>query len=87
MTSPNAIKIEWLDEARADVRRLDRSTAMHIFESVLRCARMGGGDVIPLHGDMAGYFRLRIGDYRVLFALEGGTMRIFGVRHRSEAYR
>jgi mRNA-degrading endonuclease RelE of RelBE toxin-antitoxin system len=27
------------------------------------------------------------GDYRVLFALEDNTMRIFGVRHRSEAYR
>jgi mRNA-degrading endonuclease RelE of RelBE toxin-antitoxin system len=36
---------------------------------------------------MAGSFRLRTGDYRVLFSLHGGAMRIFGVRHRSEAYR
>jgi mRNA-degrading endonuclease RelE of RelBE toxin-antitoxin system len=35
---------------------------------------------------MAGAFRLRLGDYRVLFTLED-AMRIFGVRHRSEAYR
>jgi mRNA-degrading endonuclease RelE of RelBE toxin-antitoxin system len=46
----------------------------------------GGGRVMPLHGDMAGAFRLRLGDYRVLFTLEADTMRIFGVRHRSEAY-
>jgi mRNA-degrading endonuclease RelE of RelBE toxin-antitoxin system len=36
---------------------------------------------------MAGYYRLRLGDYRVMFELHDDTMRIFGVRHRSEAYR
>jgi mRNA interferase RelE/StbE len=80
-------RIEWLDEAKADVRRMDRPTAMRIFDGILHYARTGGGDVAPLHGDMAGSFRLRLGDYRVLFALEDNVMRIFGVRHRSEAYR
>ena len=32
-------------------------------------------------------FRLRLGDYRVLFTLEDNAMHIFGVRHRSQAYR
>jgi mRNA-degrading endonuclease RelE of RelBE toxin-antitoxin system len=36
---------------------------------------------------MAGGFRLRLGDYCVLFTLEEDAMRIFGVRHRSEAYK
>jgi len=80
-------QIEWLDEARADVRALDRPTAMRIFDGILYFARTGSGDVNTLHGDMAGSFRLRLGDYRVLFTLEDGAMRIFGVRHRSEAYR
>jgi mRNA-degrading endonuclease RelE of RelBE toxin-antitoxin system len=40
----------------------------------------------PLHGEMAGAFRLRLGDYRVLFTLEEDALRIFGVRHRSAAY-
>ena len=31
--------------------------------------------------------RRRLGDYRVLFNFIGGSMGIFGVRHRSEAYR
>jgi len=87
MTPPGEVRIEWSDEARADVRRIGRTAAMHIFDGVLRCAGSGGGDVVPLHGDMAGYFRLRVGDYRVLFALEQGTMRIFRVHHRREAYR
>ena len=80
-------RIEWLEEAQADVRRLDRATAMRIFDGILHYARTGGGNVAPLHGDMAGSFRLRLGDYRVLFSLHDNTMRIYGVRHRSEAYR
>ncbi len=80
-------RIEWLDEAKADVRRLDRPSAMRIFEGILHHATTGRGDVAPLHGDMAGTFRLRIGDYRILFSPYEDTMRIFGVRHRSEAYR
>jgi len=36
---------------------------------------------------LADSYRLRIGDYRVLFTLEQGAIRVLGVRHRSEAYR
>jgi mRNA-degrading endonuclease RelE of RelBE toxin-antitoxin system len=80
-------RIEWLAEAGADVRRLDRPTAMRIFDGVLHYARTGGGDIEPLHGELVGGFRLRVGDYRVLFTLVDNAMRIFGVRHRREAYR
>ncbi len=80
-------QIEWLEEARTDVRGIDQATAMRIFEGILHFANSGAGDVRPLHGDLAGAFRLRVGDYRVLFTLHDRVMRIFGVRHRSEAYR
>ncbi|MGD1096074.1 MAG: type II toxin-antitoxin system RelE/ParE family toxin [Bryobacteraceae bacterium] len=80
-------RIEWLDEAKADVRRLNRATVMRIFDGILHHAYTGGGDIAPLHGDMAGSFRLRLGDYRVLFSFHEDTMRIFRVGHRSEAYR
>jgi mRNA interferase RelE/StbE len=82
-----AYRIDWLDEAKADVRALDQATAMRIFDGILHFARTGSGKVIPLHGDMAGAFRLRLGDYRVMFTLQDDTMHIFGVRHRSNAYR
>lgn len=79
--------IEWLDEAKADVRAVDRQTAMRIFEGLFRFARTGTGDVTALQGDLNGALRLRVGDYRVLFVLAENTIRVFGVRHRSEAYR
>ena len=80
-------RIVWTTQAKADVRGMDRPTAMRLFEGILHFARTGSGDVSALRGDMAGAFRLRLGDYRVLFTLDGNTVRIFGARHRSEAYR
>jgi mRNA-degrading endonuclease RelE of RelBE toxin-antitoxin system len=74
--------IEWLEEARADIRRLDRTTAMRIFDGILSHAQTGAGNVEPLHGPLAGAFRLRVGGYRVLFSMEENRMRIFGVRSR-----
>ena len=84
---PLAYRIEWSEEARADVRLLDRRAAMRLFEGILHFARTGGGAIAPLHGDLAESFRLRVGDYRVLFHLADNVMQIFGVRHRSKAYR
>ena len=80
-------RIDWLEEAKSDIRRLDRATAMRVFDGILHYARTGGGNVEPLHGDMTGSFRLRLGDYRVLFSLQDDALRIFGVRHRRQAYR
>jgi len=57
------------------------------FDGILHYARTGAGGIEPLYGEMAGAIHLRVGDYRVLFSLHPEVMRIFGVRHRSQAYR
>jgi mRNA-degrading endonuclease RelE of RelBE toxin-antitoxin system len=82
-----ALNIEWSDEARTDIRRLDKPTARHIFDAVLRFARTGQGDIRQLQGEYAGMLRLRAGDYRLFVSETGGTLRIHSVRHRKEAYR
>jgi mRNA interferase RelE/StbE len=80
-------RIDWDEKAQADIRAIDRSVAMRLFEGVFRFAQTGTGDVKILHGGEAGASRLRIGDYRVIFTLEEGVMRIAAVRHRSQVYR
>lgn len=80
-------KIDWSEEARADVRRIDRKAAMRIFTTIQRFAETGEGDVKELKGE-PGELRLRVGDYRVRFTNDAdGTIRIHAVRHRREAYR
>ena len=44
------------------------------------------GDVKRLTGFTSEY-RLRVGDYRVLFEIEGRSVVVYRVRHRREAYR
>jgi mRNA interferase RelE/StbE len=80
-------KIIWSESARADVRRLDRETAMRIFAALLRFAETGEGDVKKLQGS-SDELRLRVGDYRVRFTeAPENTIRIHAVLHRREAYR
>jgi mRNA interferase RelE/StbE len=87
MKKPNAPRIDWSEDARADVRRIDRITAMRIFTAIQRFAETGEGDVKQLKGE-PGELRLRVGDYRVRFTNEADhTIRIHAVLHRKEAYR
>ena len=37
--------------------------------------------------NMTPAYRLRVGDYRVLFELEGDRITVYRVRHRGDAYR
>ena len=80
-------RILWSEHARADVRRLDRDTAMRIFGALHRFAETGEGDIKRLKGE-SNDLRLRVGDYRVRFTDEpDGVLYIHAVLHRSEAYR
>ena len=80
-------KIVFTVPARADLRRIDRDTAMRILTTLHRFAETGEGDIKKLQGDPS-ELRLRVGDYRVRFTEESAdTLHIHSVRHRSEAYR
>jgi mRNA-degrading endonuclease RelE of RelBE toxin-antitoxin system len=82
-----ALSIEWTDEARTDIRALDRTTAMHLFDGLYRFSVTGVGDVKALQGKHAGKLRLRLGDYRVFFSSDGKFLRILAVKNRADAYR
>jgi mRNA interferase RelE/StbE len=40
----------------------------------------------PLRGDLAGWYRLRTGDYRLRFRLEGETVIVDQIGHRRDFY-
>jgi mRNA interferase RelE/StbE len=45
-------------------------------------------NIKALKGNLAGYYRYRIGDYRVIYSVEDEVIRVFviAIAHRSEAY-
>lgn len=77
--------IVWTDAARADVRRLDKPTAMRVLSALHRFAESGEGDVKALQG--RDELRLRIADYRLFFVKTADGLEIRRVLHRREAYR
>jgi mRNA interferase RelE/StbE len=40
----------------------------------------------PLRKTLKGYWKLRVGDYRVVFKIVGNEVRIFGIIHRKKVY-
>ena len=84
---PQRIAVIWSPEARADLRAIDRETAMQILRCLDRYLATRAGDVKKLKPPLTG-FRLRCGDYRVFFDPQDETaIGITAVRHRREAYR
>ena len=41
----------------------------------------------PLRKTLKGYWKLRVGDYRVAYLIEEQNVLIIGIRHRKEVYR
>lgn len=82
-----AKKIAWTDQAKADVRAIERQTAMDILHGLARFLATEEGDVKRLKGVDPPELRLRLGDYRVRFYDHGETIEVLRVRNRKEAYR
>ena len=78
----------WSIEARADVRAIDRETALGLLQALGRFLKTETGDVKQLHGFNPPQYRLRSGDWRVIFRNSGAdSIEIVRVRNRKEAYR
>jgi len=78
----------WEPSARADLRRIEQPQALTILHALTSFARGQGGEVKKLTDDAQDRYRLRVGDYRVLFVFEGrDTLHILSVENRKNAYR
>ena len=81
------MKFVWPESARSDLRGVDRESAMRILLALTRYGDFGEGDVKALSGHWDGYYRLRVGDHRVVFRMAPEGIVIVRIRHRSEVYR
>ena len=78
----------WSEQARGDLRKIDRENAVQILHALTRWGETGVGDVKHLKGSLLGRRRLRVGDYRIRFEpRKDGRILIISVEHRKQAYR
>lgn len=76
--------------AETDLKRLDTSTAARVLAALDRYAETEHGDVRKLTDVNPPEWRLRVGDWRVIFAREGGApgvLTVLRVLPRGVAYR
>ena len=78
--------IEWSARARKDFDALDSQVSRRVRTAIERLA-IGEGDVRRLADVDPPLFRLRVGDWRVLFREQRGTIVILRVLPRDKAYR
>lgn len=83
-------KILWHEKAIDDLSSLDKKVARRIVDKVenhlIKSPEEFGK---PLKGTFSGFFRYRIGDYRVVYYLdkEENTLKILNIGHRKEIYK
>jgi mRNA interferase RelE/StbE len=80
------LRFPFAPEAKAQLRAIDRATALRILETIARYGSTSTGDVEPLHGEWHGCYRLRVGEYRVIFRHIDDGLEILALRHRSDVY-
>lgn len=87
-----AWKINYTDQARQQLRKLDRQSARRILDymdrriAVLDDPRSAGK---ALAGNLGAFWRYRVGDFRVICDIRDGAMCVLVVRvgNRREVYR
>jgi mRNA interferase RelE/StbE len=79
-------EIEFKPRALKDLQALPKSTQQRIVVKIEGLADNLAGDVKHLTNFTPEY-RLRVGDYRVLFEVEGNNLIMYRILHRKDAYR
>jgi mRNA interferase RelE/StbE len=77
--------LDYRREAEAALKGMSKDVAQRVTRKIERMRNDLAGDVKRLTAMSPGY-RLRVGDWRVLFDVEGGMIVVHDVKHRSKAY-
>ncbi len=80
-------RIDFKASVLRDLRRVDRAIADRILSRIQR--ELTAAELRPqaLHGEFAGLFKLRIGEYRVIYSRTADGFLVLRVGHRSDVYR
>lgn len=86
----NAWRVEFAPRAAKAVRKLDRGTQKRIFAKLNEVATLDDPRASgkALQGNLAGYWRWRVGDYRIIASIEHQEVLILvvDVAHRARIY-
>lgn len=80
--------VRWTVEAQADLRAIDRDTALRLLKALDRFLKTDAGNVKQIAGFDPPLFRLRVVAWRFIYRKQtDDTIEIIRVRNRRDAYR
>ena len=80
--------LKWSEDALHDLGDIDAEIARRIVEKVKWLGENFSG-VVPenLHHDLEGKYKLRVGDYRVVYTAHEDLIIVQAVGHRKDVYK
>ena len=81
-----SFRIEWTERAARDLDRLELLLQRRIFRKVDEFAGVGSFHEVKRVSGYDGLYRLRVGDYRVIFEFRDGIIYVAKVGHRKNIY-
>lgn len=80
-------KIEYKSSVRRDLKLIDKKTVTRILSEISEMLSTSPKTGELLHGEFAGLYKLRLGEYRVIYSIIGNeSVLVLRIRHRSKAY-
>lgn len=72
--------------AEKDILRLEKSIRKEIADALDSLTKNPFANIKKLKTPLPGY-RLRVGDHRILFAVEKHSITVYSIKHRKDVYR
>ena len=79
-------RIAYKRSVARDLKHLDKTRAKAILEMLESYLSENADAGEPLRGEFEGLYKLRIGDYRVIYSKTGDGILVLRIGHRSKVY-
>ena len=79
-------EVEYKASVERDLRKVDKKQVSRILDKIEETLRKDPDAGDALKGQYKGLFKLRVGDYRVIYAKTKVGVLILRISHRSKAY-
>ena len=81
-----AFEVAYKKSVEKDLARLGKAEARRVLDKIEKDLSARADRYPVLRGQFAGLRKLRVGDYRIIFAVFGPQVLILRIGHRSEIY-
>jgi mRNA interferase RelE/StbE len=82
-----AARLVYKESVEKDFRRIGHGAADRVFSAIGPDLVLHPGKHKRLTGQFSGLYSFRIGEWRVIYSIQGETILVLRVAHRKDAYR